>query len=110
MSRGRELFAVDLGYRRVPVVEMPLDQLEGGKLGVYQPVSGEIWVAAQMPAIETYHTIWHELLHLLFHAGGLRDDDDEERTVSALANGLVELFVRNPDLPRLLNEVAHGGP
>ena len=47
-------------------------------------------------------TILHELLHAIYATFSLKDDDEEERIVSALATGLVGVLRDNPDFARWL--------
>lgn len=89
-----QLGRITLGYRSVDVVRVPHDQLEN-RAGLYRAMAGDILVATGLREAEEVHTILHELLHLVWVARGVERGDDEERIVSALAEGLVELFARN---------------
>lgn len=105
MSRREPLFDVVLGYQTLRVVRMPLDAMED-RVGAYHPNEGEIWLLAGLPALEELHTLLHELLHAVWRARTIDPEDDEERTVAALAEGLTELLVRNPELAARLGKAA----
>ena len=50
-------------------------------------------------------TLVHELLHVIANDYGLFEDEDhEERVVSAMASGLIQILVRNPHLIPYLTE------
>lgn len=40
----------------------------------------------------------HEILHGVYWAYGLEDDDREERTVNSLSSGLIQVFRDNPEV------------
>jgi hypothetical protein len=94
MSAGTLVGVVELGYRSVRVVEMPMPFMDN-KAGSFLAVAGEIWISAELTPIEKFHTLVHELLHLVYCARQIQPDDGEERTVAEMAEGLVELLVRN---------------
>ncbi len=43
-------------------------------------------------------TLLHEILHAVWCMWRLRDDDNEERTVGALENGIATVWVDNPQV------------
>jgi hypothetical protein len=43
-------------------------------------------------------TLLHEILHGIWWTGALEDEDKEERIVSVLATGLVQVFKDNPSI------------
>ena len=51
-------------------------------------------------------TILHELLHAIYATFGLKDEDEEERIVSALATGLVGVLRDNREFARWLTDEA----
>jgi len=55
-------------------------------------------------------TILHELLHAIYATFGLKDEDEEERIVSALATGLVGVLRDNPNFARWLTDEASSTP
>jgi len=44
------------------------------------------------------NTLLHEILHAVWKNKGLETEDDEEACVLLIANGLIEVFKRNPEL------------
>ena len=55
-------------------------------------------------------TVMHELLHDIFKTFALKDEDDEERIVSALATGLVGVLRDNPNFATWLTDEANRTP
>lgn len=49
-------------------------------------------------------TVLHEVLHGIFHTSNIKGRDGEERVVSALATGLIQVFRDNP---KFLKWLAH---
>jgi hypothetical protein len=41
-------------------------------------------------------TLIHEISHAIYYVYGIKSEDDEERTVSTLSTGLVQVFRDNP--------------
>ncbi len=57
----------------------------------------EIHVVTEgLPRDVVRNTIIHELLHALYREYDIQEDDDEERTVTKLANGICQLTLDNP--------------
>jgi len=48
------------------------------------------------------NTLLHEVLHSIYHAYNMYSEDDEERTVTAMANGLIQVLQDNPALVNFL--------
>lgn len=44
-----------------------------------------------------HQTLWHEILHGILHAAGIRDDHDEQQ-IEAISHGIVQVIKDNPDL------------
>jgi hypothetical protein len=55
-------------------------------------------------------TVMHELLHAIFKTFALKDEDDEERIVSAISKGLVGVLRDNPNFAPWLNDEANRTP
>lgn len=55
---------------------------------------------------KTLDTVIHELLHAVFWAYNIHDDDKEERTVSTVSVGLTQVFRDNPELVKWVSLVA----
>ena len=54
------------------------------------------------------NTIIHEILHACFESGHVVDSDDEEKTVTILANQLSDVLSSNPDLLQWINVMVNG--
>lgn len=70
-------------------------------LGYCDHFKGEIAVDVTTPKIEVVNTVIHEILHGVVNSYGLKhyiDHEEEEKIVTALANGMTEVFLDNPDL------------
>ena len=64
-----------------------------------------IQLSAALSTQGRYAILWHEIVHgILIHAG-MDEIVDEERLVSALGYGIVQVLRDNPDLIALLHEV-----
>ena len=50
----------------------------------------------------------HEILHACFESGHVVDSDDEEKTVTILANQLSDVLSSNPDLLQWINVMVNG--
>jgi hypothetical protein len=49
-------------------------------------------------------TFWHEVNHAIYYVMGIKDEDDEERTVSTLTTGQVQVLQANPWLLKWLTK------
>lgn len=90
---------ISIGYQDIKILKS--DFLDG--YGVYLGDRGEIRILDDLEGIEVLNTVLHECLHALFDLYGIRpaikeDRGVEESIVSALGNGLTEIFKRNPNL------------
>lgn len=99
---------LDLGYRRIAVRRVNADVMEG-KIGAFYGAASEIWLAHGLSPIEEFHTLVHELIPAIYQSRQIHAEDGEERTVSELAEGLVEAFIRNPYLARRVEWAAEYG-
>lgn len=90
---------IKIGYQDIKVSEMDfVDESQG----VYRADQSEIRIREGLEAREKLNTVLHEILHAIVYSYGLKndfkDDDEEEKVVNALGNGLTEAFIRNPEL------------
>ena len=69
-----------------------------------------IHVAAGQHGPALADTVLHELLHAIFQTFALKDDDDEERIVSALATGIIGVLRDNPNFATWLTDEANRTP
>ena len=91
------------GYRLWRVLQGPIPDSGSVQYDTHTIMLQE----SQHPA-DKADTLVHELLHIIAYEYALFDDDDhEERVVTAMANGLIQLLVRNPDLGRYLLETTN---
>lgn len=67
---------------------------------IEQAIRVDVGIATNAKAVDT---VIHELLHAIWWAYQIRDDDKEERTVSMIALGWLALLRDNPDLLQWLN-------
>lgn len=64
---------------------------------------------AEFPTIEKLiDTFWHEVLHAVWWVWGIRDKDDEERTIVMLSSALLQLQIANPAIFRWMRSVLNG--
>lgn len=92
--------SVVLGYKTFEIMYVPISMFSGN-MGHSAVDKGLIVVDHTFPVAEVVNTFIHECLHIMWHASQLGKDDDsvdEEKVVTVIANGLVELFARNPDV------------
>ena len=93
--------SVELGYRTMQIVVVESGGLSD-KHGHCDIERKKIVVdkSSHSDDVEAMDTILHEILHVVYKNGhlGKPDDDDEveERVVSIMSNGVIELFRRNP--------------
>ena len=69
-----------------------------------------IHIAAGQRGPALADTVLHELLHAIFKTFALKDEDDEERIVSAMATGLICVFRDNPNFAPWLNDESNRTP
>jgi len=50
-------------------------------------------------------TFLHELFHAIYYVYGVKDVDNEERTVEGLATGTMQIYRDNPSFLRFVNEI-----
>ena len=68
------------------------------KLGWFRPAFAEISIVVDFPCDQVLDTLLHELLHAIYYFCDIKDDDEEERTVTMMAGALQALFLQNPEL------------
>ena len=61
-------------------------------------------IREDLPPTEAAATLFHELLHLVWHERGIRNDDSEERVVAALERGMAIVWRENPEVMRWIHE------
>lgn len=90
-----------IGYQDIEIIETDFPE---GEHGVYIPEKSQIRVQCGLSPREYLNTVLHECLHAIFSVYGVkslvRDDEEEEKIVGALGNGLTEILSRNPEMAR----------
>lgn len=84
----------------------PIKQFSENRYGDFNEVTGRIRV--ENPGVSNLRqldTLLHELNHAIWWAYGIKDEDKEERTVSVMATGMVQILRDNPKLLKYINEV-----
>ena len=92
--------SVSLGYKTFTVHYIPIG-LFSEEQGKMAHTSGMIVVDPTFAPAEVVNTFLHECLHIVWTNCLLGSDDDkpdEEKAVTAMGNGVTELFSRNPDI------------
>lgn len=88
-----------LGAHTVPI-EWVRDLPE--TLGMFSSNPPRIKICLGQDRVGEVDTLVHEIMHAIWHVRGLQDSDGEERVVSVLSSGWVEVLARNADLRRYL--------
>lgn len=84
---------VDVSYQKLNVVVGKCDEL-----GYYESDLHQIKLQANQKWHEEANTLLHEILHAIWFCYNLGlEDEQEEKIVASLANGLMEMFARNPE-------------
>lgn len=68
----------------------------------------EIRIDVSYKPVEIINGLIHEMLHALYAVQSIYDADDEERTVTGLANGLSAVWRDNPALFAWINRTMAG--
>lgn len=88
---------VHIGFLTYEVRAMSPDYDRAGQTaGHTYHMPAEIVVRTSDHPAQVADSFLHEILHGIYHVTGLSDEDNEERTVTALAHGLIEFIQRNP--------------
>lgn len=74
------------------------------RLGSFSALQNRIAITPDADRMKVLDTLLHEILHAAWWAYGVRDSDDEERTVATLSTALTQIFRDNPDLLRFIGE------
>jgi len=89
---------IKIGYQDIKVSEEDLVDSQG----CYQAELSKIRIKEGLDGREQLNTVLHEILHAIVYTYGLKKDfktdEEEEKIVNALGNGLTEVLVRNKEL------------
>lgn len=99
---------IHLSYR---TFEIDVDERApvGSMHGFYDPY-GSLRINPHFNPEEVVNTVFHELLHAIWHLYSVSDDQEtEEKLVNVFGNGLTEVIKRNPKLLLFFWESLHGG-
>lgn len=104
MSRPKLPNKVRIGYRTLSIVETDAIQLDesDGVMGTVSVQDGLIEIGTGQDDVERVNTLVHEIAHVFFRMAGMDDHAEEEQIVTFVANGMTELFIRNPELIRFI--------
>lgn len=85
-----------VGYRYVSVCLKDLGV--DGDDGFYSPEESRITLNTKQNEFEQPNTFVHELLHAIWDKYDLGEDEAEEKIVEITANGLIQIFLTNPEV------------
>jgi hypothetical protein len=91
--------SITLGYREYRVEDIP-DEEADKNVGWHYPQKQIIQIDRhRLPPSEVVNTFVHEVLHAIFSVAHYEfaSDEDEENTVTCMANGLTAFFKNNPE-------------
>jgi len=95
---------LEIGYQKIKISEYDFTDAQG----VYRAEQSEIRIREGTEGRELLNTILHEVLHSIVYVYGMKkdfkDDDDEEKIINGLANGLTEAMLRNPSIVKIVNK------
>lgn len=96
---------VKVGFRQYRIVEWsPRGAMAEGCSGQCDLTMAEIRVFTGLGWNKAANTLLHEVLHAVWYFHGLSDDDNQERYVNVIANGLSAVWVDNPDVITWIND------
>ena len=101
--------SVKVGYANVKIIPMP--GMEGFAHGIYGHFSEAelcIRIAEDLDKTKVMNTLIHEVFHACYFIGGMTDEDDEERTVTTLANIYSGVLIDNPEFNKFINWCCKG--
>lgn len=82
---------------------------EKESFGEFSAVGLCIRIDPRIHPIKFVDTFYHELMHAIYWAYHIEDEDKEERTVSMMSSALVDFHRNNPRLSHLLIDLAETG-
>ena len=93
-----------LGYHTVEVV-LVSDLGEGprGVVGLFEADHMAILIQDGQGIVQEANTLLHEVIHAVHYMYGLEEKNSEERIATVVANGLMEIMARNPELVKYFN-------
>jgi hypothetical protein len=103
---------VVVGWRTYPIRELPLKQARAdGVLGWHENYPNAIAVRTEeMSPADVADTLLHEILHACWWTGELPPKANEEKAVTVLAHGLLQVLRDNPAVVDFLVKSARTMP
>lgn len=96
---------IRVGYRDYAVLAWDREDGQAAEmLGRCDSDAGRIHVDVTRDRQKVANVLLHELLHAAWAEANLQDEDDEERTVSGLANMMSQIWRDNPLLVEYITE------
>lgn len=92
--------SVQVSYQRIKISVGPCEDL-----GNYHTEDHVIRIREKLKWTEEANTLLHELLHAIYHCYTLDRKADEEKIVCSMANGLMEVMARNPEILNYFTKV-----
>ena len=99
---------LEIGYKSIEVIKQAHSS---GALGLANDIAGKIIVktsdhhGVEISEIEQADSFVHEIFHIIWRQRDVDPDEEiEERAVSQLAHGVIELFRRNPQALKYLEK------
>ena len=91
--------SVKVGYLTYRIVPWNSHEANGaGRLGETVHETRTIKIEMTHEAPHTAEALLHEIIHCVFDVFNIEDDDDQERTTTALGSGLATVWHDNPEL------------
>jgi len=100
--------AMRIGYRDYKVEHWPVREAHAaGRLGECDQLNAVIRVSDERTGWDAAETLFHELLHAIFHVGDIEAgiEDGGERIISKISPMFIAAWRDNPDFRKCLNEV-----
>jgi hypothetical protein len=94
---------VKIGCYTIKII--PMLGFEGfahGVLGHFSEAEMCIRISKDVPKEVLANTLLHEVFHACYSVAGLREEDDEERIVTCMANTYLQVMTDNPSLDKFI--------
>jgi hypothetical protein len=97
--------SIRVGYRDYRVLQwQSLEAQASRRLGESDHLALLIRLHEGLQPTVAAEVLLHEVLHCCWYIGDLRDADDEERTVSVMANQMTQVWRDNPDFVAFMSQ------
>lgn len=97
--------SVKIGYQRFTIVDWDSRVAAGARqYGQCDHASATIKVCTMYGWVNAANTLLHEIMHAVWTAQALDNDDHEERYVLAFSNGLSAMMVDSPEVMAWITE------